>query len=435
MYSPKTISEIPQTPGIYKYFDKNKEILYVGKAINLKKRVTSYFHGQQKLDTKTQHLVSKIDRVEIIQVQSEFEALLLEAELIKKYHPKYNVIAKDDKSYIYLKITNEEFPKISLSRKTEENIYLFGPFQSKYVIAHMLSFIRSIIPFCSQKKIGIRPCFYTHIKLCNPCPNSIRKLHGKQFFISKKLYRKNIFEIIHLLSGKANLVEKYLKSQMKIFSTNQEYEEAARYRDKLQKLEFLIHRYHPARTYLENPSFAKEDWRNQCDELAGILKPYFKSDLIISRIECYDISHISGSFTSASMVTFIDGQPSKQFYRKFRIKTVQGINDFASIEETLLRRFKHSEWKFPDLIIIDGGVPQLRSLAHIFNVRIQDIPVIGIVKGEEELVVPVLKEWTKIKLPKNSGAIQLVQRLRDEAHRFAHAYHEHLRLKYLLGQN
>lgn len=433
-FSPKQISKIPEIAGVYFFQDAKAKILYIGKAKNLKKRVSSYFLKDINGEFKTKILISQIFTIEIIPVESEFEALLLEASLIKKNKPKYNVIWKDDKHYIYIKITKEEFPRILFCRRDmDKKAIYFGPFPSKKIVREILYYIRSIFPYCTQKKTAKRACFYFHLGLCNPCPFNIRKKEGEAYLADHKLYHKNITRIKTLLEGKLAKVHFLLKKQMGQCSDKKQFEQAAKIRDKIEKLDWLVNSYRPASAYLENPDLIYDTWKNEQKELFDLLKKYFPKISPIKRIECYDISNISGKFAVGSMVVFVDGKPAKNFYRRFRIKTVKKQNDFSMLSEIIDRRFSHKEWILPDLFVLDGGRPQLSAVKKIFLQKKTTISLIGLAKREEELVIPKQTSFIKVKLPRKSKALHLVQRLRDEAHRFAHRYHELLRLKYLMA--
>lgn len=426
------IKEIPDLPGIYRFYSSDHTLLYVGKARSLRKRISSYFDKQKK-DEKTIKLVSQICYLDIIAVGSEFEALLLEAKLIKEYQPKYNVVWRDDKHYIYIKITRERFPKIVFARKADGDGEYFGPFPSSRIVKQILSYVRSIFPYCTQKENAKRACFYNHIGLCHPCPAVVSKLNGIAFKSGLTEYRRNIQNIRKILLGRAKAAKQLLTRQMAIFSENQKFELAAIYRDKLVQLDYLVNHYTPVDMYTENPELLRKLKNEEQQELRNFLKPYYPEIETLNHVECYDISNISGKLATGSMITFIGGQPYKNLYRRFRIKLHQAPNDFAMLSEMMTRRLKHTEWKLPDLMLIDGGKPQLVALGKIMNTFNIEIPLIGLAKKEEEIVIPHKKSYAKIKLPNDSPALNLVKRLRDEAHRFAHNYHSLLRLKYLLS--
>lgn len=433
-YIPEIRDQLPTTCGVYTFYDRNNTILYVGKAKNLKNRILSYFSSSQLSDEKTRQLVSLIAYIEITETISEFDSLLLEAKCIKRLQPKYNVLWKDDKHYLYIKITKEPYPRILLSRReNDRNALYFGPFPTSSIIKKMISYIRTIFPFCTQKSTVKKPCFYTHINLCNPCPASIRKLDGIEYRKAKAIYRSNIRQIIRLLHGKYSFVLKNLSKSMNEFSKKQEFEKAAYLRDTIGKLSYLTHRFTSSEMYMENPYLVADEHQKEQHELHAIVKKYFDDTKKPKKIECYDISNISGQLAVGSMIVFIDAQPEKKLYRRFKIRTVSNMNDFGMIAEVIKRRLLHKEWILPDLIVIDGGKPQLNAVKDIFSINNCKIPTIGLAKEYEEIIIPNKNKYEKIKLPDNSPALHLMQRLRDEAHRFAHAYHVLLRLKHIVS--
>lgn len=433
-FSPKQSPKIPEIAGVYLFRNTKDKILYIGKAKNLKKRVGSYFMDKKNREAKISVLVGQTATIEVIPLTCEFEALLLEAALIKKNKPKYNVIWKDDKHYIYIKITNEEFPRVLFSRREdEEEATLFGPFPSKKTVKEILHLARNVFPYCSQKANARKACFHSHLGLCHPCPAEIRKKKGNVYLQDRKLYLSHIRQIKALLGGKMTKVHLALKKQMTSLSSKKEFEKAASVRDKLQRLDYLVSSYQGASAYIESPDLTYKIWRVEQRALIDLLKNYFPKISKMERVECYDVSNISGKFAVGSMITFIDGQPAKSFYRRFRIKTVQKQDDFSMLSEIITRRLSHRDWKLPDLLVIDGGKAQLLALKKTIHQTGVSIPMIGLAKREEEIVIPKEELFVKIKLPRGSHALNLIQRLRDEAHRFAHRYHERLRLKYLMS--
>lgn len=429
-FSVKQITSIPQSPGIYKFYSGNSRILYIGKAKNLKKRIRNYFAKNIK-EERIKQMVKSVKIIEIIPVISEFEALLLEARLIKKYLPKYNVIWKDDKHYIYLKITKEKFPKILFARKDNGGGEYFGPFPSAFIVRELLKMLRKIFPFCTQNRSSKRACFYSHIGLCRPCPSEIAKNHGQKYYDLYKQYQDNIKDIRSILQGKITKVSKILYKKMLMASREADYETAAFFRDKRESLDYLLNQYTPIGKYIENPHYLEIIFKNEKNELLKYLHPYFPDLHSIKSIECYDISNLSGKSASGSMVTFINNKPEKSLYRRFKIRLFQKPNDFGMLQEIFRRRLSHNDWKLPDIILIDGGKPQLQAVLKILNTFKIDIPVIGLAKLYEEIVIPQNKTFIKLKLPYKSGALHLLQRIRDEAHRFAHDYHTLIRLKQL----
>lgn len=431
-YSSSQLKNIPPLPGIYKFYSPAGKLLYVGKAKNLVKRISSYFDNALK-EPKVELMISQIGQIEVIPVSSEFEALLLEARLIRDKQPKYNVVWRDDKQYIYIKITREKFPKIFFARKADQTGAYFGPFPSSAIVKEILSYLRSIFPFCTQRESVKKSCFYHHLGLCNPCPSEIIKCTGIKYQLLRREYLRNIRNIKQILSGKTHSIKKLLSDNMQLLSKKEKYEEAAIFRDKLNKLDYLVNQYAPVDSYLNNPEMLDVLRKKERLELENILIPYFSEIGKINHIECYDISNISGKLATGSMVTFKHGAPVKNLYRKFRIKSKNIPDDFGMLQELMTRRLNHLEWQLPDIFVIDGGMPQLAALTKIMKTLKIKIPIIGLAKTFEEIVVPVNNSYSKINLPICSPALNLIKRIRDEAHRFAHAYHTHLRLKYLIN--
>lgn len=426
------IKNLPRTAGIYKFSDSTGNIIYIGKAINLQKRVLSYVRPSVRLDAKTGSMIKNAKYVNIIKVLSDFEALVLESELIHKYLPKYNIIWRDDKHYIYIKITREEFPRVLLARHEDSDRSLyFGPFPSRNVVIDILGFIRKIFPFCNQKPDAKRACFYTHLGLCTPCPAEIRKMPGEDYRIYRGQYLENIRHIKDLLKAKSVMLIKKLSVEMQSCSKQQKFESAAVLRDRIQKLEYLNLKRFSALSYIENPYLSHKTHRKELTQLAEILRTYFPCLQKIKRIECYDISNINGTSPAGSMVTFVSGEPDKNNYRRFHIKRLNTPDDFAMLEEIMERRLRHRNWLLPDLFVLDGGRPQLQKIITVFKNYKISIPLIGLAKIEEEIVIPSGDNFIKIKLPADSQALNLLKRIRDEAHRFAHKYHELIRMRKL----
>jgi excinuclease ABC subunit C len=420
---------IPKLPGVYKFLDEKDKIIYIGKAINLKNRISSYFINKNQENVKISTIQNQAKVIEYTIVQSDFEALLLEAKLIKTYRPKLNIIWKDDRNYLYIKITKEKYPLISTSRKYSDKTFeLYGPFPSAKITKEIVRFLRKIFPYCTKKLTNTKPCFYSHLKLCDPCPGYIESINDKN---KKKklmnLYLSNIRNIKNILKGNIHKAKHIIENQMFKASEVENFEDAAEYRDRLNKLNLFMSKHFSPYDYYDNPDIALDNWNIQHNKLIDLLSPYYRIQHI-SRIECYDISNISGKFASGSMVVFINGFPLKNEYRKFKIK-YQKNSDFHMMEELIIRRFKHQEWLKPDLIIIDGGKPQLNFILKSKNDFFKNIPLIGIEKKGETIIIPSKNNFIRIKYNRNNSVLNLIQRLRDEAHRFAHNYHTHLRLK------
>ncbi len=437
------VNELPRTPGVYLFSDNTGKIIYVGKAINLRERVRSYLNPT---DPKTKLMTAQAATVNHINVFSEFEGLLLEASLINKHQPKYNSRLKDDKSFLYIAITNEEFPKVLALRKSDLKTprYFFGPFPSAKTVRQVLRFLRRIIPYCSQKE-NRRPCFWSHLGLCSPCPGEISKLRGAERQMARELYLTNIKNLVAVLRGKSKVLSQTLEKEMNEAARKKNFEKAAQIRDQFQKLTYLTTQHFPLNSYLEKNNFFEEEQEKELTELASILNiPN------LQRIECYDISNIFGQFATGSMVVFINGIQSSDNYRRFRIKMISQPNDVAMIKEIISRRLKHKEWPYPDLLTVDGGRGQVSAALNVLKQWNINIPVIGLAKRLETVIIPVFRHpefssgsssgeilkqvqndvsYEEINLPANSPALNLLKRLRDQSHRFALSYHRHLRSK------
>lgn len=411
------LSKLPASPGIYQFVDSNGELLYVGKSISIKKRVSSYF-ATKNLGPKTDQLVSKIADIKYIKVFSEFEALLLESDLIRQHKPFYNIIARDDKSPIYIRITNSNVPLVEVTRKPEDfkKDFIKGPFPSARTTKEILKYIRRMFPYCHHKNPK-KPCLFVHLGLC-PYP------YGQQD--AEQNYKNNINNIKSLLNGKSKQLAKNLTREMNQYSKCQQYEKAQLAKQQLQKLEYITTSYHVPRDFLERPTLVDDLTAAKLKDLAEKLR-LAKNP---RRIECYDISNISGKFATGSMVVFENGKPQKQEYRQFRIKILDTPNDYEMLRQVLTRRFKNN-WPKPDLIIIDGGKGQLKAAVEIVAKFGKNIPIVSLAKRLEEIFLP--NEPVPLSLPKESPARQLAQAARDEAHRFAITYHRKLRSKAFLA--
>lgn len=431
--SKEVYKQLPESAGVYLFFEKDTPI-YIGKAINLKRRVGSYF--DLDLAPKTQRMVETANFISYIRVESELESLLLEAKLIRKYMPKYNIELKDDKHPLYIVITKEEFPRVLSARKLITNYYSliasYGPFPSSENVRSVLKMIRRIFPY-SDHKVGKRKCFYSHIGLCEPCPNEIERIENseKRIVLSKK-YKKNIKAIKSILDGKVEKVKTDLEKEMNLYSKSGNFEEAAKVRDQIQRLEYIIRPQMPSDYYIENPNLYSDQRKLEIESLKKIIMENGKWKVEdLDRVECYDIAHLSGTNPTASMVTFTEGEADKNYYRHFKIKTAKGGDDFESMKEVARRRIKHfDDWKKPDLIIVDGGLGQVKSFASVLYDSKVDIPVVGIAKNPDRLV---FENGNKVKL--QGATLQLVSRMRDEAHRFARRYHHHLISKMYTNEN
>lgn len=543
------VSELPDSPGVYVYRGEGGEVLYVGKARNLRNRVRSYFGSN--LSLKTEALMSRVEGLEIIVVDSEAEALILESNLIKKHKPRYNILLRDDKHYPYLRVNlNDEWPTVSVVRRmSKDGARYFGPFTRSGSVRETLSFLRRIFPYrtCSDRSFAqvSRPCLNYHIGRClGPCTGEI----------DRGAYMETVHEVVRFLEGRHKDVRDSLERRMLDLARNLDFENAAKVRDRISALDDVTQRQKivlndmkdrdvlglarsgkyafvallPVRKgkllgregfvltgteldeseeiirafitqYYPNASFVPKEIaipvllpdEEEINEYIGtrvrtprrgILKelvamasdnarammvagmPKYEREAqehlkamedlakalhlrcLPRRIECYDISNISGKEAVASMVVLDGGKPEKPSYRRFRMKTGDKPNDVAMMQEVLWRRFKRglneraeigaqgntllrkSKFAvFPDLVIVDGGKGQVNAAKQVFGELELDIPLVGLAERNEELFLPGKRD--PVVLPRDSGALFLVVRLRDEAHRFALSYHRTLRKK------
>ena len=420
------IKKLPGFTGVYSFLKKNKPI-YIGKSVNVKARLLSHLENA-RIDRKERLIIENADKLEYFVTDSEFKALILESKLIQTHHPHYNVRWKDDKSYLYIKvIINDQYPKVFATRKeSEKGIKYFGPFPSVQSVDYLLREIRRAFPFCTQKKVGKRPCFYSKIGLCNPCPSTIERF--KNSHLKEKLleiYKRNIRNVIRILEGKTELVEKRLIGELKNFIKSEKYEEAIDIRNRLYYFQRLIHQQF---RLLEESSYNQSE--KALLELREVLRAYFPFLTQLERVECYDISNLLFKEATASMVVLENGNIARDKYRKFRLKNPKLKSDIEMIEETLDRRFKN-DWPDPDLIVIDGGTPQVHKVIEVIKKNKLNIPVIGIAKHPDRLIAGI-QGLPRIKIGDKRLGFNLIRRLRDESHRFARKYHLLLRDKSFL---
>jgi len=430
LFTKKSVANSPEEPGVYIFTDKSKQVIYIGKANNLKNRLNSYL-GKNS-DPKTQKLVSEIVGLNTINVTSELEALLLEAKLVKKYSPRFNIELKDDKNPLYIVITNDIYPIVKTARRIDTGSFkkFYGPFPSGLQVKLILTLLRRAIPYADHK-VQKRKCIYSHIGLCNPCPSEIEMI--KEDLIKNQLsseYLSNIRLIKGVLDGRVGKVKTKLESAMYAASKNKDYEKAQKYKEKLESLNYITQRIIPPVKFIENPKYIKRIKKHEIDDFLTLLKDIGMDIKILNRIECFDVAHISGAFPTASMVTFVNGDPEKKYYRHFKIRQIKTTSDTDNLKEAIERRIRHfKDWGKPDLIIVDGGAGQVSTFEKVLN---DEVPVIGIAKRYESLVYPRLKGGYSVKKIGRRPALYLVQRLRDEAHRFARRYHHMLLKKNLL---
>ncbi|MBU1996956.1 MAG: excinuclease ABC subunit UvrC [Candidatus Omnitrophica bacterium] len=400
------LKAMPVSSGVYLMKNVSGKVIYVGKAISLRKRVQSYFRTN-KDSVKTEKLVEEIRDIDHIETASEAEALILEASLIKRYKPRYNISLRDDKSYPLIEITVEDFPRISIvrPRKKRRDAKYYGPYVNATLLREALTIIRKIFPFRVCEKIPKKECLDDHIGLCDaPCVGKISRLE----------YKKNIRNVCLILEGRKDDLYRSLTRQMEKLSKEQKYEKAIKARDQLRAIGALY-------SSTQDINYYKE---------AEQLMRALKLPRLPKRLEAFDISNIMGDQAVGSMVSFFNGVPDKKQYRKFRIKEVEGIDDFKMIAEVVRRRYrrlKNEGEPYPDLIVIDGGKGQLGAACEQLELLGVEIPIVSLAKREEEIFLP--KRRDPVKLAENSLGLKLLQRLRDEAHRFAVSYHRKLRSK------
>ncbi|MDO8556960.1 MAG: excinuclease ABC subunit UvrC [Candidatus Jorgensenbacteria bacterium] len=400
---PKSLySSLPDTPGVYLMKGARGEILYIGKAGNLRRRVSSYFLRPH--DLRIEKLVENIKKIDVQKTDTALEALILEAALIKKHQPPFNIREKDDRSFLFIEITDDEYPRVLLVRgKTTLHGRRFGPFTSGGSVREAMHILRRIFPWSTHlpEKIGTysRPCFDYEIGLCpGTCIGKAEKTE----------YKKNIKNLIRFLEGKKKIIVNALLRDMKTASKNLEFELAVRIRKQLFALQ-----------HIQDVSLIGGEIKMGETEDKGF------------RIEGYDISNISGTSAVGGMVVFTNSagsgqvnlEPDRNEYRKFKIKTIQQSDDVGMLREMLSRRFSHKEWPIPNLVFVDGGKGQVNIAKEVLNEAGLKIPVIGIAKG------PTRKKVEIIGLLPDSVDEKLLIRVRDAAHSYAISYHRTLRGK------
>jgi excinuclease ABC subunit C len=422
---------IPETSGVYIFFDDKGIAHYIGKAKNLRNRLRSYL--SLPLSGKTKQMIESSSELTYIKVNSELEALLLEAKLVRKYMPKYNIQLKDDKNPLYIKITNDVYPIVTTARKIddgEKNIAFFGPFPSSTNVKYILKLLRKIIPYSTHKP-SKRICLYRQIGLCNPCPSEIENNNSDEVKLElRSKYLRQIKLIKKILSGKLEVFYKDLKNKMEKASNNQNFELALELRNILQKFDYITQTINYPSEYIKNPNLLFDIRANELQKLRDILSTKISLPYL-HRIECYDVAHLHGSQPTASMVVFINGEADKSLYRRFKIANPKSQDDISSISEVAKRRGNHlADWGEPDLIIVDGGQNQVKAFKKEYLGK-KDY-IIGLAKRFETLIFSdQTGKYLEYRIPQGP-ALNLVQRLRNEAHRFARVYHHMLVEKSLL---
>jgi excinuclease ABC subunit C len=421
------VKTFPTTPGVYLMKDAQGRVIYVGKAVSLRHRAGSYFTKQAAEDRRTADLIPEIADLDYLPTDSEVDALLLEARLIKDIQPRFNSDLKDDKTFPYLEIfVREPFPRVHFTRKPRSRgTKLFGPFTSARKLRAVISVLQRIFRFrnCEldireqdERWRWFRPCLLASIRQCT-APCNLR--------ISKEEYRRDIRRLIMVLEGKKQRLLKVMRNEMQAAAAERKYEKAARLRDQLQALEHLDLRG-DSEKHAQPEVF-------QIDPRRGVrgLQKVLNLPAPPRRIEGMDIAHLQGGETVASLVQFVDGLPFKHGYKRYKIQSVDGIDDFASMREVVSRRFRRLQQEgesFPDLLLIDGGKGQLNAALAAFDALQIDRPfVLSLAKQNEELYLPGASD--PLVLSRHSFALRLLQYVRDESHRFAQQYHHLLRKK------
>lgn len=431
----KKISLLPKEPGVYFHKDKSGEIIYVGKAANLNNRVRQYFQKSRLSDVKTDALVAEIVDVDWIVVASEAEALFLEAEMIRRYMPKFNILLRDDKSLVYVRINKKaEAPSVTYTRQPlDDDAEYFGPFLSASPVKKSLQYLRKIFPYSTHTTLPSRGCLQTHLGLC-PGPETSQ--------YDRKQYLSNLNKLSLYLRGERLKVVNQLQKEMELAASKKNFEQAAKLRNQLNALQSL--RVQIIFSDKENLDLSKDHALVALTNLLSLPK-------IPKRIEGYDISHMSGTDTVASMVVFDNGVSNKSAYRKFKMR-IAGNNDFAHMNEVIKRRLSPKnikKWGVPDIFLIDGGKGQLGAAISARDELGYAIPMIGLAKKQEEIVInknlsnvqinnTFLKKingfrtdesdyFVRLDIPNSSHIIMLLQRIRDESHRFAISYHSILK--------
>lgn len=430
------IAEFPKAPGVYLMKDAKGVVIYIGKANDLRARVASYFQPSADLANSRGpaivSMVGQVANIDFMQTDSEVEALLVESRLIKDVQPRYNARMTDDKTFPFIEIvTGENFPRVSITRKpASKGVSLYGPFTAGRELRAALTIMQKVFRFrtCKldireddEKRRFFRPCLLYSIKQCTaPCAAKV----------SREDYRLQIKRLKQFLSNKRALILRQLSKDMEAAAKRRDYEQAGLLRDQVRALESLAKRGKLS-DELQPESFY-QDPRAGLEELGKLLNLASPPRVL----EGVDVANISGQENCGALVRFIDGKPFKAGYRRFKIKTVKGADDYASIAEVLGRRYRLAGQEhelYPDVILIDGGLGQLHAALDVLGKMDKKAPmVIALAKREEEIYVQ--GESRPIRLRRNSAALQLCQRIRDEAHRFAQLYHHVLRRKKTFGE-
>ena len=413
----KKLQKLPLTPGIYFHKNEAGEIIYIGKAANLKNRVRQYFQASRYRDPKTDLLVNEIADVDWIEVETEADALFLEAEMVRRYMPAYNILLRDDKSLLYVRIDyKSDYPTVTLIRRPlDDGAKYFGPYMSGLALKKALRYLRRAFPYAIGRSSGRkRVSLHYHLGL-DPGLEEGRT--------SLAAYRANLRKLMQYLRGERVALVRSIESEMNKAARAKDFEKAATLRNQLFSLKELNRQVLFSDRELLDAS--KDQALVELAELLNLASPP-------RRIEGFDISHIQGSDSVAAVVVFINGVPAKTNYRKFKMRTA-GNDDFAHMREAITRRFRAEnvkKWGLPDLLLIDGGKGQLSTAMSALGLAgFTKVPAIGLAKRFEDIVVPKDGTFEVFRLSPSSHLVKLLQRIRDESHRFAISYHSTLRAR------
>lgn len=402
-FSLSEISKLPRTPGVYYYYDRNGDLLYVGKATSLKARVSSYW--QRPADNRIASMVTKIQKIKIKITDSALEALILEANEINRFQPPFNVRGKDSKTFAQIALTKEDYPRFLIIRPTQQVKFkidrTFGPYVSAYAARRALKSLKEIFKFyCKGKPGSGRACLYMELGSCpGICTGEI----------SPQEYKKIINRVVQFLEGKKERIIKTTKKLMTEAAKRKDYEKAARYRDE-----------HFALTHIRDTAFMTDD----ATSLVETSLP--------ARLEAYDISNIGNHASVGSMVVLEHGRSNPAEYRMFKIRSVRKQNDVGMLREVLTRRLRHKEWPLPEFIFVDGGITQRQAAERVLKRFELDIPVAGVTKGPKRKLAKIVasenaRRWLNDRRLTNQLLEPIARLARDEAHRFAINYHRKLR--------
>lgn len=422
------LKTLPRCPGVYFHKAKSGEIIYVGKAAMLKNRVRQYFQSSRDMDAKTRALVAEIFTIDWIETESEIDALFLESEMVKRYMPRYNILLRDDKSQLFVRIDMKSaWPYVCFTRNpADDGAEYFGPYFNGFAVKKALRYLRKTFPYYTKPfKENDRPDLDAHLGLS---PHDL----------SSDEYKTVLKNLARYLKGERVAIVRELERDMKTAAGQQDFEKAARLRNRITNLRELKQRI----------MFGDKEFMNiSKDQALSDLRELLGLEKVPSRIEGYDISHMSGTNVVASMVVFTNGVSDRANYRKFKTR-IEHNNDFYNMNETIMRRFSEKNtksWGVPNLVLIDGGKGQLDAALQARDARyFTDLPFIGIAKKQEQIVIhheksgvalnreklealegytTITEEFMLVNLPHASHIIKLLQRIRDESHRFAVSYH------------